>query len=105
MATIADFSEETRSRFITRMNDLSPMNFEKAELVASEFGVKVKAVIASATRNGIAYDRKARVNKAGVPVASKADLVVAIAEKFGKDVEALSGLDKATKSALEALLE
>lgn len=92
------------AKVIARMNELAPLNMEKAEKIAAEFGLKSRSVIASAVRSGIAYDKKARVNKAGKVPVSKADLVTAIAEKFAVAVEALEGLDKANKSALEALL-
>jgi len=85
------------------MSENSPLNMEKAEAIAEKFGIKARAVIASAVRNGITYEKKARVSKAGTKIVSKTDLVATIAEKFGVSVESLEGLDKANKSALEVL--
>lgn len=90
---------------IDRMVELSPLDFDKAEAIAAEFDLKTKAVIASAVRmEGVEYVRKARVSKTGDPVVTKEDLVKTIAEGLGLEVEALSGLDKATKTALTAIV-
>jgi len=88
---------------VARMVELSPLDMGKAEAIAEEFGVKARAVIASAVRRGIPYVKKARVSKAGVAVVSKADLVARIAERAGVNVADLDGLDKASKSSLEIL--
>lgn len=92
-------------KVLAKMKAEAPLNMEKAAVIAEEFGLKVKSVIASATRNGIEYERKARVGKTGEPVVRKEDLVTRIAEKFGVDVGELDGLEKANKRALEALLK
>jgi LysM repeat protein len=86
------------------MNEKAPLNFEKATEIAEEFGLKPRAIVASAVRNGIEYEKKTRVGKTGAPVVRKEDLVGKIAEKFGVPVEDLNGLEKANKTALEALL-
>jgi hypothetical protein len=88
-------------KILNVMKEQAPLNFEKATAIADEFGLKARSVVASAIRNGIAYTKKAKVNKAGLPVTSKEDLVESIADKLGVTVEALNGLDKASKSALE----
>lgn len=93
-----------KEKITARMMELAPLNMEKAEKIAAEFGVKARSIIASAVRSKIPYEKKARVNKAGKVPVSKSDLVEAIAEKFGVEVKALDGLDKANKTALEALL-
>lgn len=92
-------------KVIARMIELAPLNLEKAEKIAAEFGLKPKSVIASATRRGIAYERKARVGKTGEKPETKENMVIRIAEKFGIERAELEGLDKAPKRALEAFLK
>jgi hypothetical protein len=92
-------------KVLTKMREEAPLNMEKAEKIANEFGLKTKSVIASATRNGIEYERKARVGKTGEPAVRKEELVTRIADKFGLEVTELDGLEKANKRALEALLK
>jgi hypothetical protein len=81
----------------------APLNFESATEIADRFGLKARSVVASAIRNGIAYTKKAKVSKVGLPVIDKAELVESIASKIGVAVAALDGLDKASKSALMIL--
>ena len=85
------------------MKAAAPLNFESATAIADRFGLKARSVVASAIRNGIAYNKKAKVNKVGLPVIDKGELVERIAENLTVSVEALEGLEKASKSALEAL--
>jgi hypothetical protein len=85
------------------MKAASPLDFDKATAIADRFGLKARSVVASAIRNGIAYNKKAKVNKAGLPVEAKDDLVERIAENLQLDLSALEGLDKASKSALVAV--
>lgn len=82
------------------MKAAAPLNFETATEIADRFGLKARSVVASAIRNGIAYTKKAKVNKAGLPVTSKEDLIESIANKIGVAVASLEGLEKASKSAL-----
>ena len=86
------------------MQELAPLNMEKCGKIAEQFGLKTRSIIASAVRSGIEYEKKVRVGKTGAPVSSKADLVEKIAEKLGKTVSDLEGLEKANKTALQALL-
>ena len=81
-----------------------PLDLAKAKVIADKFDIKFRAVIAAAKRNDLDYVNVKRVSKTGQPVASKADLVGQIAAKFDLDVEDLAGLDKATKTALQALV-
>jgi hypothetical protein len=92
-------------KVITRMRADAPLNMEKAEKIANEFGLKTKSVIASATRRGIPYERKARVGKTGEKPETKESMVARIAEKYGIELDKLNGLEKANKEALVALLE
>lgn len=92
-------------RVLVKMRECAPLNMEKCERIAQEFGLKPKSVIASASRNGIPYERKTRVNKLGEKPETKEAMVDRIAEKFGVERERLNGLEKANKEALVALLE
>lgn len=82
----------------------APLNMAKAEVIAAQFDLKPRSVIASAVRNKIEYTKKTRVSKTGNPVVSKEELVARIAVKYGFDVSKLEGLEKANKSALEVLV-
>ena len=95
------FSDE----IIAELNANAPLNYEKVSEIADKHGEKAKALVACATRNGIAYIRKARVSKTGDKVASKQDLVVVIAENLSVDVADLDGLDKATKNVLQVIVK
>jgi hypothetical protein len=90
---------------IDRMNELAPLNYDICGEIAKEFGLKQRSIVASATRNKIAYENKPRVSKSGKAVASKSDLVSAIAENMDLTVAALDGLEKATKTALTNMVE
>jgi hypothetical protein len=94
------FTEE----MLAKMEASAPLNFAKATAIAEEFGLKPKSVVAGAIRNGIKYESKPRVSKAGTPVVRKADLVSEIGAKFGIPEADLEGLEKATRASLEALL-
>ena len=90
-------------KVINRMKELAPLNQALAQKIAGEFGLKERSIIAAAKRNEIEYVNKTRVAKNGGPVVSKTDLVDNIAENLGLEVKDLSGLEKATKTALVAL--
>lgn len=84
---------------------VAPLDFEMCGKIADEFGIPQRSVVASATRQGLPYAKKARVSKTGAVVASKTDLVAVIAKDLGLDVSVLDGLEKSTKSALTAIVE
>lgn len=89
---------------IDLMKEMSPLDAAKAEVIAEKFGLKTRAIIASAGRQAdVEYIRKARVSQTGDPVVTKADLVETIADALGVEDTALDGLDKASKTALEVL--
>ena len=90
---------------VKEMAARAPLNMAICTEIAEKHGLKPKSLIASASRNGIPYERKKAVSKNGAPVVSKADLVGMIAENLDVDVAALDGLDKANKAALTALVE
>ena len=84
------------------MRASAPLNMEKATAIADQFGEKPRAIIAAAIRAGIEYQRAAKRSKDGSPVQSKDDIVSAISARLGVD---LTGLEKATKASLGALLD
>ncbi len=85
---------------VADMNTLAPLNAFKAEILGEAHGVNPKAIVASATRRGIAYDRKPRVSKNGGEIVTKEDLVKSIAKGLDLDASELAGLEKATKVVL-----
>ncbi len=90
---------------VAEMQAQAPLDYEKCGVIGEKFGIPQRSVVASATRQGIAYVKKARVSKTGAAVASKSDLVGVIASDLGVDLSSLDGLEKATKSALTAIVE
>ena len=102
-------SEKIESKYtpavIARMNELAPLDFAKCKTIGEEFNLPQRGVVASAQRNKIAYVVKKRVSKSGKVVASKSDLVSAIATEMDLSVEAVAGLEKATKEALTNMVE
>lgn len=99
MAKESAFTDEV----IAKMSALAPLNWEKAKKLGEELGIKPKAIVASANRNQIEYQKQKRVTKSGAKIVSKADLVAQIAKGVGVEVLALDGLEKSTKTALEAI--
>lgn len=88
------------AKVLDAMKAAAPLNFEKAGEIAEKFGLKQRAVVASAIRNEIPYENKVRVSKTGEPVVTKEDLVGTIADGLGLEAKDLTGLEKATKAAL-----
>ena len=87
------------------MEDAAPLDWAKAQELSTKLGIKPKAIVAAATRHGIEYRKIERKTKSGEKIRSKADLVALIAAQSKVAVEALDGLEKATKNSLEALLD
>lgn len=87
------------------MRNNAPLNWTKCNEIAEQFGIKPRAVVASATRQGIEYERKKRVSKSGALVLRKTDLVEKIAEGLNLSTDNLGGLDKASKSALQVIVD
>jgi len=80
----------------------APLDFIKAQALAKTLDRNVRSVIAKAKREGIEYISKpAPAKKKAAP--SKADMVAAICAAL--DMSECSGLEKATGSALNRLLE
>lgn len=95
---------DSKDAMVAVMVAQAPLNLAKATAIAEQFEVPVRSVIASATRRGIAYDKKPRLSKAGVPAVQKPALVESIADQLSVDAAVLEGLEKATKQALQNLL-
>jgi len=91
-------------RLLAAMVAAQPLDLAKAQALADEYDTKVKSVIAKAIREKIPYVKQERVRKDGKPVASKEATVGRIEAMLEVDVGAFAGLEKAAKSALEALL-
>jgi hypothetical protein len=70
--------------------------------LASQFNKDVKSIRAKAVRLGI-YKRQEKVTKSGTKIEQKSAIVSEIATIAGIAIEALDGLDKAPKTALQAI--
>ena len=86
------------------MRELSPITYDCAVVLAEKFGKKLRSVIAKAcSLEGVVYVARERVAKNGSVIVRKAEMVESIAKSLATD-EDLSGLEKATKASLDALM-
>ena len=86
------------------MRESSPISYDVAQVLAEKFGKKLRSVIAKAcSLDGVVYVARERVTKTGSQVVRKAEMVESIAKSLSTD-EDLTGLEKATKSSLDALM-
>ena len=86
------------------MRELSPITYDCAVVLAEKFGKKLRSVIAKAcSLDGVVYVARERVAKNGSVIVRKAEMVESIAKSLATD-EDLTGLEKATKSSLDALM-
>ena len=86
------------------MRELSPITYDCAVVLAEKFGKKLRSVIAKAcSLEGVVYVARERVAKNGSVIVRKAEMVESIAKSLATD-EDLQGLEKATKSSLDALM-
>ena len=86
------------------MRELSPISYDVAVVLAEKFGKKLRSVIAKAcSMDKVVYVARERVTKNGSAVVRKAEMVESIAKSLATD-EDLSGLEKATKASLDALM-
>ena len=86
------------------MRELSPITYDCAVVLAERFGKKLRSVIAKAcSLDGVVYVARKRVAKNGSVIVRKAEMVESIAKSLATD-EDLSGLEKATKASLDALM-
>ncbi len=101
MAKESVFTEDV----LATLADHAPLDWAKAQALGTELAIKPKAIVAAAIRHGIEYRKIERKTKGGAEIRSKSDLVALIAKQSGVAIEKLDGLEKATKVALEALLD
>jgi hypothetical protein len=94
-----------KNEILEVMKENAPLNWTKAQEIAEKFNVKPRAIVASATRNGIEYERKKRVSKSGAPVLRKTDLVPLIEKGLGFMEGDLAGLEKASKDVLQKMVD
>ena len=88
----------------SEIRELSPVSYDVAVVLAERFGKNLRSVIAKAcSLDGVVYVARERVAKNGSAVVRKAEMVESIAKSLSTD-EDLSGLEKATKSSLDALM-
>ena len=86
------------------IRELSPISYDVAVVLAEKFGKKLRSVIAKAcSMDKVVYVARERVAKNGSAIVRKAEMVESIAKSLATD-EDLSGLEKATKSSLDALM-
>ena len=86
------------------MRELSPISYDVAVVLAEKFGKKLRSVIAKAcSMDKVVYVARERVAKNGSVIVRKAEMVESIAKSLATD-ENLSGLEKATKASLDALM-
>lgn len=84
------------------LKENAPIDYAKAQALATQLDRGARSIIAKCKREGIEYISKpAPAKKKAAP--SKADLVGAIARAV--DADDLNGLEKATGAALSKLLE
>ena len=88
----------------SEIRELSPITYPIAEVLAEKFGKKLRSVIAKAcSMDKVVYVARERVAKNGSAIVRKAEMVESIAKSLATD-EDLSGLEKATKASLDALM-
>ena len=88
----------------SEMRELSPISYDVAIVLAEKFGKKLRSVIAKAcSLDVVDYVARERVAKNGSAIERKAEMVESIAKSLATD-EDLQGLEKATKSSLDALM-
>ena len=86
------------------IRELSPISYDVAVVLAEKFGKKLRSVIAKAcSLDGVVYVARERVAKNGSLIVRKAEMVESIAKSLATD-EDLSGLEKASKASLDALM-
>lgn len=89
------------AEMVALLEQNAPIDFAKAQSLATEIDRSVKSIIAKCKREGIEYISKpAPAKKKSAP--TKADLVSAICKAV--DLDSCDGLEKATGLALSNLL-
>ena len=88
----------------SEIRELSPITYDCAVVLAEKFGKNLRSVIAKAcSMDKVVYVARKRVAKNGSVIVRKAEMVESIAKSLATD-ENLSGLEKATKASLDALM-
>ena len=90
---------------VKELQKFETLTYAEAVEFAATHGLKVRSVIAKAKSLEIVYVPKPVVTKTGEPVIRKDTIIRAIESAVSVEVSALDGLQKATKSALVALLK
>ena len=85
------------------ITESAPLNLEKARELATQLGKSYRSVIAKAKSLGVEYESKKPEPKKERG-ASKADTIKLIAAALDKPIADFDGLEKATGSALNAVL-
>jgi hypothetical protein len=75
---------------------------ETVESIGKELGKSTKSVIGKLSREGV-YRREVYLSKTGDMPTTKIEIVTAIAENLGVEIESLSGLEKSPKATLKNL--
>jgi|TARA_R110000796_G_scaffold13720_20_gene44161 hypothetical protein len=91
-------------KMVVEMTSAGSFTYETATTFASDHGLSVRSVISKVKNLGLPYTPKQVVKSASGPRITKADIVRAIADASGADLEALAGLDKADAASLRVLL-
>jgi len=100
MEKIANYTVEQEAMIRAAASD-GPLNLEKATALAEAMGKKPRSIIAKAVRMEIPYAKRVPTTKTGDPVMRKELLVSQIAHYVTGD---LTGLEKASKPALQSIL-
>ena len=94
------------SKMEAEIRENSPITYDVAVILADKFGKKLRSVIAKAcSMQDVEYIAKERRTKTGEPIVSKKMIVSDIEDSLSLSSDSLVGLEKATKTSLETLLE
>ena len=89
-----------------QMRELSPITYDIAVELAENFGKKLRSVIAKAcSMDGVEYLPKEKVSKNGSEITRKSEIVERISKAIKANGQEMKGLEKATKSSLNLLME
>ena len=84
----------------------SPITYDLAVILAERFGKKLRSVIAKAcSMEDVEYLPKEKVSKNGSEITRKSEIVERISKAIKANGQEMKGLEKATKSSLNLLME
>lgn len=95
-----NYSKEMTSKMVEEYSNAP--NRQTVAILAKEFGKSEKSIIGKLSKEGV-YQRSVYVTKTGEKPVTKAELVEELELKL--EIDDLSGLEKAPKTALKSLLE